>query len=327
MLDISRAIFAAPVTRLVLTTPTPIEGGDKALLAALAAPVTARDDRVAAAKVDFSQLPALGQPGTIASETPLPGLRVQRLEFANGVTALVADNKVEPGKVRVNVRFGSGNRSVAGNAPNLLWTGDYALMASGVGPWGQNELDQATNGRQFQMGFRRRVGALLDQGVAHHAVGAVVLVVDVLGKGLLVADGVVHHAVEGRIVAREADVGDPEGGELGPAFGLALGLGHLSAESLPALVGDGVQQFGLVLEVMIGRGRADAGLPRHGPQRQRAGSLGLQKAPGGVNERAPQVAVVVGARFGAFSFAHRITIISYLSTVQMPLTLPLAAPI
>ncbi|KAB2851189.1 MAG: insulinase family protein, partial [Sphingopyxis terrae] len=79
--------------------------------------------------------------------------RVQRLEFANGVTALVADNKVEPGKVRVNVRFGSGNRSVAGNAPNLLWTGDYALMASGVGPWGQNELDQATNGRQIQMGF------------------------------------------------------------------------------------------------------------------------------------------------------------------------------
>ena len=47
-LDISRAIFAAPVTRLVLTTPTPIEGGDKALLAALAAHVTARDDRVAA---------------------------------------------------------------------------------------------------------------------------------------------------------------------------------------------------------------------------------------------------------------------------------------
>ncbi|MGN6291061.1 MAG: M16 family metallopeptidase [Sphingopyxis terrae] len=153
MLDVSRAIFAAPVTRLVLTTPTPIEGGEKALLAALAAPVTARDDRVAAAKVDFSQLPALGQPGTIASETPLPGLRVQRLEFANGVTALVADNKVEPGKVRVNVRFGSGNRSVAGNSPNLLWTGDYALMASGVGPWGQNELDQATNGRQIQMGF------------------------------------------------------------------------------------------------------------------------------------------------------------------------------
>ncbi|MBL0915443.1 MAG: insulinase family protein, partial [Sphingopyxis sp.] len=153
MLDISRAIFAAPVTRVVLTTPTPVEGGDGALLAALAAPAKARDDRLAATKVDFSQLPAIGKPGTLVSTGSLPGLRAERLEFANGVTALVSNNRVEPGKVRVNVRFGSGNRSVAADAPNLLWTGDYALMASGIGPWGQNELDQLTNGRQIQMNF------------------------------------------------------------------------------------------------------------------------------------------------------------------------------
>jgi zinc protease len=153
MLDISRAIFAAPVTRVVLTTPTPVAGGDGALLAALAAPAKARDDRLAAAKVDFSQLPAIGTPGTITSSALLPGLRAERIEFANGVTALVSNNRVEPGKVRVNVRFGSGNRSVAADAPNLLWTGDYALLASGIGPWGQNEIDQLTNGRQIQMNF------------------------------------------------------------------------------------------------------------------------------------------------------------------------------
>jgi zinc protease len=55
--------------------------------------------------------------------------------------------------VRVNVRFGTGNRSVAADAPNLLWTGDYALVASGIGPWGQNEIDKLTNGRQIQMNF------------------------------------------------------------------------------------------------------------------------------------------------------------------------------
>ena len=101
----------------------------------------------------MSQLPAIGQPGTLVSTGGLPGLRAERLEFANGVTALVSNNRVEPGKVRVNVRFGTGNRSVAADAPNLLWTGDYALMASGIGPWGQNELDQLTNGRQIQMNF------------------------------------------------------------------------------------------------------------------------------------------------------------------------------
>jgi zinc protease len=154
MLDTSRAIFNAPVTRVVLTTPTAVAGGDGALLAALAAPAKIRDDRLAAVKADMTQLPAFGAPGTIVSTTRLPGLRAERIEFANGVTALVSDNKVEPGKVRVNVRFGSGNRSVAADAPNLLWTGDYALMASGIGPWGQNEIDQLTNGRQIQMNFQ-----------------------------------------------------------------------------------------------------------------------------------------------------------------------------
>ncbi|WP_168452346.1 M16 family metallopeptidase [Sphingopyxis microcysteis] len=152
MLDISKAIFAAPVTRAVLTTPT-AAGGDAAVLAALKAPVTARDDRLAAVQADFEQLPAFGTPGTITSTNSLLGLRAERIEFANGVTALVSNNKVEPGKVRVNVRFGTGNRSVAADAPNLLWTGDYALVASGIGPWGQNEIDQLTNGRQIQLNF------------------------------------------------------------------------------------------------------------------------------------------------------------------------------
>ena len=152
MLATSKAIFAAPVTRAVLTTPT-ASGGDRAVLAALKAPVTARDDRLATVQADFKQLPAFGTPGTITSTDSLLGLRAERIEFANGVTALVSNNKIEPGKVRVNVRFGTGNRSVAADAPNLLWTGDYALVASGIGPWGQNEIDQLTNGRQIQLNF------------------------------------------------------------------------------------------------------------------------------------------------------------------------------
>lgn len=153
MLAVSKAIFGAPVTRVVLTTPTPVPGNDGALVAALAAPAKIRDDRLTNADVDFKQLPAIGKPGTIVSAAPVAGLRAERIEFANGVTALVSNNQVEPGKVRVNVRFGTGNRSVAADAPNLLWTGDYALIASGIGPWGQNELDQLTNGRQIQMNF------------------------------------------------------------------------------------------------------------------------------------------------------------------------------
>lgn len=153
MLATSKAVFQGDATRVVLTSPKPTADGEQALLAALAAPATIRDDRLASVAADFSQLPSLGTPGTLVASAPLPGLRAERIEYSNGVTALVSNNRVEPGKVRVNVRFGTGNRSVAADAPNLLWTGDYALVASGVGPWGQNELDQLTNGRQIQLNF------------------------------------------------------------------------------------------------------------------------------------------------------------------------------
>ncbi|WP_081944853.1 M16 family metallopeptidase [Sphingopyxis sp. MWB1] len=153
MLEVSRAIFNAPVTRAILTTPEPLPGGEAMLRAALNAPIEIRNERLAAADVDFSQLPSPGPAGKVVEASIIAGLGAERLEFANGVTALVSDNRVEPGKVRVNLRFGSGRRSVAADAPNLLWTGDYALIASGLGPWGQNEIDQITNGRQLQLVF------------------------------------------------------------------------------------------------------------------------------------------------------------------------------
>src|SRR3546814_16755984 len=72
MLKISRAIFSGPVTRLVLTTPKPIPGGDGALLAALARQATIQDDRLAAADAALSQLPKFGAPGTRVSQAALP---------------------------------------------------------------------------------------------------------------------------------------------------------------------------------------------------------------------------------------------------------------
>lgn len=153
MLEVSKAIFSGTATRVTLISPTPVEGGEAALLAAFAAPAVARNDRLAAADVNFSQLPPLGTPSAVTADAPLPGLQAERIAFGNGVTALVSNNMVEPGKVRVNVRFGSGYRSVAADEPNLLWTSDYALIASGIGPWGQNEIDAVMNGRQMQLNF------------------------------------------------------------------------------------------------------------------------------------------------------------------------------
>lgn len=153
LLETTRDLFQGRVVRLIVTSPTPVAGGNAALQAVLDKPVAAKNDRLAENSVSFDDLPDLGQPGTLVSEAPLAGIRARRLQFANGVTAIVSDNQIEPGKVRVRVRFGMGNRSVRPNGPSLFWSGDYALVASGVGSWGQNELDQAMNGRQIQFSF------------------------------------------------------------------------------------------------------------------------------------------------------------------------------
>src|SRR3546814_11692771 len=96
MLKISRAIFSGPVTRLVLTTPTPNPGGDGALLAALARPATIPDDRLPAVAADLTQLPKLGAPGTIVSQTTLTGLSASRRESPHGAPQLASNNTIQP---------------------------------------------------------------------------------------------------------------------------------------------------------------------------------------------------------------------------------------
>lgn len=153
MLETTRELFAGPVERLAMVTPVADPGAVAALTAALAEPVTAMAQAVDAKAVTMADIPALAAPGSVSEVGQVPGLNARRYVLSNGVVALVSDNAVEPDKVRVNVRFGYGARAVAPDAANLLWSGDYALAASGVGSLGQNELDELTNGRQIQLNF------------------------------------------------------------------------------------------------------------------------------------------------------------------------------
>jgi zinc protease len=149
----TQRIFTAPTVRLVKVTPA----GDSALTAqldaALAAPAVPVARAAVGAAVTLADLPPLGPAGQITETAVIQGLNARRLTLSNGVTALVSDNDVEPDKVRVNIRLGRGAAGVDPAGPALLWTGDYALAASGIGPLGQEALDELTNGRQIQFNF------------------------------------------------------------------------------------------------------------------------------------------------------------------------------
>lgn len=149
-----RALFEGDTHRFLLISPTAIPNGDGRLVAAAARPATliAANDN-AAQQLSFADLPPLGPRGTIVSRAPVERFGMDRIELSNGVTALVRNIDIEPNKIRVLVRWGGGRRALSPARPNLLWTGEGALVESGVGPFDQSALDRLVNGRQIGMGF------------------------------------------------------------------------------------------------------------------------------------------------------------------------------
>lgn len=161
MLAVIRKLFSGRVVRAFVSQTTPPAPGAEARLAKLATEDVAADGsaRSVARNVDIDDLPALGRPGRIVERAKVPVLNLQTLKLSNGVSALVFDNDVEPDKIRIRVRFGGGRGAVPPGVPNLLWTGDLALVQSGVGKLDLRDLEALTNGRLLGMSFAVADGA------------------------------------------------------------------------------------------------------------------------------------------------------------------------
>src|SRR4051794_22103419 len=93
---------------------------------------------------------------------------------------------------------------------------------------------------------------------------------------------------------RVAHVGEAERAKPRQWVALVTGAGlHLGAEAAEALDGERAEERLAAGEVAVGRGVADPGAARQLAQRQRARPRLLDDAEGRVEERAPQIAVVI----------------------------------
>ncbi|MDT8759117.1 insulinase family protein [Sphingomonas psychrotolerans] len=148
----AKRVFEGTATRALVNVHTPDPQLMGKVTAALQADVVANGGkRRALGNVSFAQLPKLGAPGKMVSRTPLlPELEIEKVVFANGVNLLMRKDSSEVGKVYINVRFGRGLNALP-NRPSPAWAGEMALVAGGIGKFGQEELD-ALIGRR-QMGF------------------------------------------------------------------------------------------------------------------------------------------------------------------------------
>ena len=150
----TQALFEGEVIRAAYVTPQEGEASAQGLRAALAAPVEADGSaRIAANTVDFDELPKIGTPGEVVSAAPLGVLDIERVELANGVTAMLWPNDAEPGRVAVNVHFGAGIRAFDADDAAYISLGETALISSGLAGLDQEDLDRLATGRKFGFNF------------------------------------------------------------------------------------------------------------------------------------------------------------------------------
>lgn len=154
LLASTREMFQGTTMRAILTLPAEQPEAEGKLALALKTPVTpAKNVRLTGAPVTAADLPKMGAPGKVTGREKLSDLGIEMISFSNGVKLSLFANAAEKEKIRINVRFGHGYQAFSPAKPVASWAGGYALMASGVGKLGQEELDRLTTGRRMGMQF------------------------------------------------------------------------------------------------------------------------------------------------------------------------------
>ena len=150
----TQQLFSGDVIRAVYITPDAKEASDKAVRKAMLAKVQADDSaRLSASTISFADLPPVGEPGEIVSREQHVLRDSELITFANGVRAILWPTKDEPGRVSIKVDFGAGYRTFTPDEAAYISLGEGALVGSGEGELGQEELDRITTGRKIGFNF------------------------------------------------------------------------------------------------------------------------------------------------------------------------------
>ncbi len=165
----TKKIFEGAGPRAFVSSKTAMVDGEAKLAAAMAQPVKALASSASTKPISFDQLPKLGAPGTVVSETSLPGLETRVLKLSNGVTAMLSSSPAESGRIYVAARFGNGRQSFPKGKLTPDWAASQALVSSGIGTLGQNDIDRMLTGRKISMEFETGDDAFTMRGATRPA--------------------------------------------------------------------------------------------------------------------------------------------------------------
>jgi zinc protease len=150
----TKKLLSGAAERVVLAMPMPVENSNSRLIAALSVPIDANSkSRLSEDKLNFSSLPKLGISGKVKKTDTVAAYDLERIEFENGVRALLQPSKVEANQIRLLVRFGKGYQAVSRQKNNLLWVSEFVLGENGIGKLTRTQIDQMINGRRIELTF------------------------------------------------------------------------------------------------------------------------------------------------------------------------------
>ena len=146
-------MFTGSGPRMLIVSPTSIEGGETALAEGLAAArATAPAQRETERQVTFNDLPRLGSPGRVVSRQRIEDMDVTIVRFANGSTLTFKHTEFERGSVSVQLRFGGGVSAIAPNRPSLGWLAGL-VAPSGLANLDLSGMERLLTGRRIGLSF------------------------------------------------------------------------------------------------------------------------------------------------------------------------------
>ncbi len=148
------AAFAGQGPLLFLATPTPIEGGDKALLAAMdaAGKVEATPPIASAASTWPYTTFGAGGGGGIAEQREIADLDAVFVRFENGVRLTIKPTKFRNDQVLIGVRVGGGLTTIPATRQSPGWAAS-ALLEGGLAKISAEDTERVLASKTYGTGF------------------------------------------------------------------------------------------------------------------------------------------------------------------------------
>lgn len=148
----AKGLFGGQGPLVYMTSPTPVEGGEQALLAAWNASLASAVGRPRLIADKAWPYRSFGTPGAVTERHEVADLGLTLVRFANGVRLTVKPTRFKDDEIYVAARVGGGIITLPRDRISPGW-GIGAFTQGALGKLNQEEMEQALSGTVYRVGI------------------------------------------------------------------------------------------------------------------------------------------------------------------------------